>query len=40
MNKRFRGYLPVVADIETGGFDANANPILELACVMLNWEDG
>lgn len=39
MNKRFRGYLPVVADLETGGFNAAINPILELACVLLTWEN-
>lgn len=32
---RFRGYLPVVIDIETGGFDANQHAILEIAAVML-----
>ena len=35
---RFRGYLPVVLDIETGGFDAQSNPLLELACTFLEWE--
>jgi ribonuclease T len=39
MNKRFRGFLPVVADIETGGFNSAINPILELACVILTWEN-
>lgn len=29
---RFRGYLPVILDLETGGFDSEINPILELAC--------
>ena len=29
---RFRGYLPVILDLETGGFDSKINPILELAC--------
>ena len=37
---RFRGYLPVVLDIETGGFDAQSNPLLELACTFLEWEQG
>lgn len=36
---RFRGYLPVVVDLETGGFDNTANPILELACTFLQWQD-
>ncbi len=39
MNRRFRGYLPVVADIETGGFNAAINPMLEFACVLLTWEN-
>lgn len=39
MSRRFRGYLPVVADLETGGFNSAINPILELACVMLTWEN-
>lgn len=33
--KRFRGYLPIVVDIETGGFDAVNNAILEIAVVTL-----
>ena len=33
---RFRGYLPVVIDLETGGFDSNQNPILELACCFVS----
>lgn len=33
MSKRFRGYLPVVIDIETGGFNAKKDAILELAAV-------
>ena len=36
---RFRVYLPVVVDLETGGFDTIANPILELACTFLQWQD-
>ena len=38
MAERFRGYLPVVIDIETGGFDANRDAILELAGVLLEFE--
>ena len=37
--QRFRGYLPVVVDFETGGFDHHRHPLLELACVYLNWQD-
>lgn len=38
LNERFRGYLPVVVDLETGGFDNAVNPLLELACTFLHWE--
>lgn len=33
MVERFRGYLPVVVDVETGGFDWNRNALLEIAAV-------
>ena len=36
---RFRGYLPVVIDLETGGFNVDEHPLLELACTFLNWDD-
>ncbi len=39
LSDRFRGYLPVVVDLETGGFDSATNPLLELACTMLGWRD-
>lgn len=39
LNERFRGYLPIVVDLETGGFDLTHNPILEVACGLLYWED-
>jgi ribonuclease T len=32
---RIRGYLPVVVDIETGGFDENLNPMLEICAVII-----
>ena len=38
ISERFRGFLPVVVDLETGGLDPNKNPILELACSFLNYE--
>ena len=31
--RRFRGYLPVVVDVETGGFDWNRHALLEIAAV-------
>ncbi|NKB99733.1 MAG: ribonuclease T [Pseudomonadales bacterium] len=39
LKERFRGYLPVVIDFETGGFDADQNPLLEVACSFLGWRD-
>ena len=39
LNARFRGYLPVVVDLETGGFDNSIHPMLELACQFLTLED-
>lgn len=35
MQYRFRGYLPVVIDVETGGFDEKTDALLELAAVMI-----
>lgn len=37
---RFRGYLPVVVDLETGGFNSRTDAILEVAAVILELEDG
>ena len=38
---RFRGYLPVVVDVETGGFDARGDALLEMAITLLGMdEDG
>ncbi len=39
MAERFRGYLPVVVDIETGGFEADRHAILEIAAVTLVYEE-
>jgi|AntRauTorckE5430_2_1112549.scaffolds.fasta_scaffold00200_15 ribonuclease T len=38
--KRFRGLLPIVVDIETGGFDCDRNPMLEIAVVFMEYQDG
>jgi len=35
MKDRFRGFLPVVIDCETGGFNAATDGLLEIAAVML-----
>ena len=40
MSERFRGFLPVVVDLETGGFDPETNPILEIAAVHVCFEKG
>ena len=39
MHTRFRGYLPVVIDIETGGFNANTDAILEIAATLLSMDE-
>ncbi|MEH6543749.1 MAG: ribonuclease T [Porticoccaceae bacterium] len=36
---RFRGFLPVVVDVETGGFDHNQHALLEIAAVTLVMND-
>ncbi|MGD8415458.1 MAG: ribonuclease T [Pseudomonadales bacterium] len=38
MSSRFRGYLPVVVDLETGGFDPDRHAILEMAAVEVVFE--
>lgn len=41
LNERFRGYLPVVVDVETGGFNERTDALLEIAAVILGLdEDG
>lgn len=35
LDKRFRGYLPVVIDIETAGFNCKKNALLEIAAVIV-----
>jgi ribonuclease T len=35
MAERFRGFLPVVVDVETGGFHASTDALLEIAAVMV-----
>lgn len=39
MGKRFRGFLPVVVDVETGGFNADRDALLEVAAVTLRMDD-
>jgi len=38
MAQRFRGFLPVVVDVETGGFDCNRHALLEVAAVVLEMD--
>jgi ribonuclease T len=38
MAERFRGFLPVVVDVETGGFDAEHDALLEIAAVPLGMD--
>jgi len=39
MVERFRGYLPVVVDVETGGFDWNRHALLEIAAVPIDLDE-
>ncbi len=39
MARRFRGYLPVVVDVETGGFDCSRHALLEIAVVPIDLDD-
>ncbi len=39
MSRRFRGFLPVVVDLETGGFEAATDALLEIAIVLLDIDD-
>jgi len=38
MAKRFRGFLPVVVDVETGGFNSRTDALLEIAAVILEMD--
>lgn len=39
MSKRFRGYLPVIIDVETGGFNPQTDALLEVAAVILHMDE-
>jgi ribonuclease T len=39
MGNRFRGFLPVVVDVETGGFNSKTDALLEVAAVLLEMDD-
>ena len=38
MADRFRGFLPVVVDVETGGFNCTTDALLEIATVLLDFD--
>ncbi len=39
MSERFRGFLPVVVDVETGGFDHLHDALLEIAAIPLTMDE-
>lgn len=39
MANRFRGFLPVVVDVETGGFNCRTDALLEIAAVLLEFSN-
>lgn len=39
MANRFRGFLPVVVDVETGGFNCRTDALLEIAAVLVDFDD-
>ncbi|WMC12027.1 ribonuclease T [Oceanimonas pelagia] len=38
LHERFRGYYPVVIDVETGGFNARTDALLEIAAITLKMD--
>ena len=38
MSHRFRGFLPVVIDVETGGFNSRTDALLEIAAVFIDMD--
>ncbi|RUO37210.1 ribonuclease T [Aliidiomarina shirensis] len=39
LKDRFRGYFPVVIDVETAGFNAKTDALLEIAAVLVDFDD-
>lgn len=39
MCRRFRGFLPVVVDVETGGFNSRTDALLEIAAVLVDMDE-
>jgi ribonuclease T len=40
LSTRFRGFMPVVVDVETGGFNAATDALLEIAAVLVEMSPG
>jgi ribonuclease T len=38
MSERFRGYLPIVVDVETGGFNEQTDALLQIAAVIIDMD--
>ena len=38
MSRRFRGFLPVVVDVETGGFNETTDALLQIAAVLIDFD--
>ena len=39
IKNRFRGFLPIVVDVETGGFNAKTDALLEIAAVIIQQDE-
>ncbi len=39
INTRFRGFMPVIVDVETAGFNSETDALLEIAAVMLGCDE-
>lgn len=39
ISQRFRGFLPVVVDLETGGFNSQTDALLEIAAVLVDFDE-
>lgn len=40
MSSRFRGFLPIVVDVETGGFNEQTDALLQIAAVIIDMDEG
>lgn len=39
IGQRFRGFLPVVVDVETAGFNCQTDALLEIACIPIVYDE-